>query len=348
MAVKDDESVNPVIPLPEDIVQVSIMPFVDLHSLVRFSNCSKQCGNIVFHDSPPERWREIQFCDGAKSCTINDSQLKILLSKINARENTRVLSLIGCPNIKGTGLEPLSQSEVLEDIDLRVVGTSPLKGEQRELYGATGLNERLIFVILSSILVQMRQNLSEIVVLRRLAVRGERHPINISSTIEILHSEREKLRLLWKPPSCIECKSSSGHWPKQRNCCAASKCQSVLWCPGCRNGLRPYKKCFICRSEYCRDCAPQLLRCSICAHDFCKACAMPPNCSVCTKSKCQWCSNIAICCGCNVKCCASHGFESCGMCDKTCCLECIDEEFLFCVVCNQHYCDEACHRKYHN
>lgn len=36
------------IPLPPDILQNSVLSFVDLHSLVRFSGCSRKCRKVVF------------------------------------------------------------------------------------------------------------------------------------------------------------------------------------------------------------------------------------------------------------------------------------------------------------
>ena len=293
----------------------------------------------------------MQFCDGTKPCQINDDQLRSFLIKANAKENTYILSLIGCPNIKGRGLEPLSCSLVLQDIDLRVIGTLPLKGEQGEQYGPTGLDERWIFVTLTSMLNEVRRSFgdSNTIVLRRMAIRTQLLPADMSSTLKILHSEREKFWLRWKPSSCLKCKVvKSDKWPeKASNFCAAPDCKSSWWCPPCKSSITPYERCIICKSDYCKDCTPQLVKCSVCEHFYCTPCAMPPSCPECTTPKCQWCSNLTKCNGCNKKCCASHGFESCGKCDNLFCVDCSDEELLFCVVCNKHYCGEDCHKSVH-
>lgn len=334
--------------LPGDILQESVLPFVDLYSLVRFSGCSKQCSKTVFDDSP-SRWREIQFCNGVTPCKINDNQLRTFLRKAQAQSYTHKLSLIGCPNITGEGLGPLQRSKVLEDIDLRVVGTLPMKREQNEQYGLTCLDERCVFVVLTSILAELRESCREIMVLRRIAIRTQLLPIDMSSHIKTVHSEREKFWSKWKPSSCLNCKAvKSDEWPQQSQFCSAPHCENVWWCPTCRSDASPYKRCTICRSDYCKQCTPQLMKCLVCEHNYCKACAMPPSCPECQVPKCQWCSNLTKCNACNKECCASHGFESCATCDQIFCSECTDDELIFCVVCNLHYCSLDCHSKVHS
>jgi hypothetical protein len=291
----------------------------------------------------------VQFCVGKRPCFINDNQLRAFLRKANAKHYTRKLSLIGCPNLKGPGLEPLTGSKVLEDADLRVIGTLPLKDEQGEQYGPTGLDERWIFTIMMSILGWLRRRDNDVMVLRRMAIRTQLLPVDMSSTIKIIHKERHKVWSRWNPPSCLKCKAlKSNDWPISDHFCAAPNCRSVWWCPSCKvEDTMPHITCLICKSDYCRQCTPQLIKCTVCEHNYCKACAMPPNCPECTVPKCQWCSTITKCDGCNKECCASHGFESCGKCENNFCVDCVDDELLFCVVCNRHYCGAECHKSVH-
>eukprot|EP00956_Cyclotella_meneghiniana_P014666 scaffold22086_cov71-Cyclotella_meneghiniana.AAC.7 len=329
--------------LPGDILQESVLPLLDLHSLVKFSTCSAQCGKIVFNDSPVERWGEIRFCDGVTPCTINDRQLRAFLCKINAKENTHTISLIGCPNVKGTGLEPLRRSQVLQDIDMRNIGTLPYKGEQGAQYGPSSLRHIHVFNILYSILEEMRLSRRNVMVLRRLAFRLHLDPANTNPTIKALFEQRESLWSRWNPS-------------RRRQTSSLSDDVTYFFCMGPRCEINPkpdiqypVQSCFTCKSQYCHDCAPQLMECSVCDHKYCNDCAMPPTCLECTANKCQWCANITQCSGCKKQCCASHGFESCGKCNKDFCLDCTEDgELLFCVVCNMHYCGDECHKGVHN
>ena len=155
---------------PQDILN-SILSHLDLHTLVNFSSCAPRCQTIVFQEMNPRQWEEIRICGHLALCSINDEQLATFLRKINARDNTRALSLVGCPNLNGSGLEPLRGSAVLEDIDLRVRGSLPLKGEMGEQYGDTGLDTAVVTDILRPSL--RSENPSEPLTLQRVAFRQQ-------------------------------------------------------------------------------------------------------------------------------------------------------------------------------
>jgi hypothetical protein len=354
IGMKSDSSDECAIPIPRDILQESVLSFVDLYSLVRFSGCSRLCQALVFRDSPSNRWKEIQFCNGVTPCGINDNQLASFLTRSNAKENTQVLSLTGCPNIRGSGLEPLRQSRVLEDIDLRVIGTVPLNGEDGMEYGPTGLDEEYVVNVLTSMIQEMElnhYNHRSYVFLGRVAFRSQQLPVNrsnlIASMMASLNSTRERCWRLQSPQPCLKCKRTSPQDYRVYPSCIAPLCNQKQWCTSCKSDSNPRVHCVTCESNYCGNCSPQLIICSVCNHNYCKPCAMPPACSACDKMKCQWCSNLTTCQGCKKECCASHGFESCGKCDKIFCLECCDDELLFCVVCNRHYCGAECHKGVH-
>ena len=102
--------------------------------------------------------------------------------------------------------------------------------------------------------------------------------------------------------------------------------------------------CYVCFVHACDE--NESISCEQCNRHFCNACAMPPSCSECTKVRCQWCTNVVSCGRCNKQSCASHGYESCGGCDKVYCVDCHDE-LENCLVCNEYYCSEACHQRVH-
>jgi hypothetical protein len=134
--------------LPHDILIDSVLSYLDLYSLIKFSGTSKSCRKIVYNDIPKDRFAKINL-NGNQNIT--DDQLHAFLDNINANQNTRVLSLVGCTKITGTGLVPLSGSSVLEDIDLRVLAL-PLQGDSACLLGSTGLDEECVGDILNSML----------------------------------------------------------------------------------------------------------------------------------------------------------------------------------------------------
>lgn len=286
--------------LPRHIIINSVLSYLDLYDLVRFSCSSAEYQKAVFEEIPKKRWNVINL-SGNK--TITDDQLRVFLTNINAKENTQKLSLVGCVNIRGPGLEPLRGSRVLEDIDLRVRGSLPLKGADGKLYGPSGLNEECVSSLLFSMLPLQTENAwargSE-VALRRVAIRPT---YNMYCSFPRFYEYHHSL----KPP-----------------------------------GMNSCRLCFL-----QTDKSEETLRCSMCNKQYCIDCAMPPTCSKCTKQMCQWCSNVVECAGCNKRSCASHGYESCGGCENVFCQDCQDNALETCVVCNEYYCTEACHRRAH-
>ncbi len=81
---------------------------------------------VIYLDMPKLRCWEV---DMSGNCQITDEQLCTFLENINARGNTRVLSIVGWANMKGTGLDPLHVSTVMENINLCVLGSLALLGE---------------------------------------------------------------------------------------------------------------------------------------------------------------------------------------------------------------------------
>ena len=91
--------------LPRHIIINSVLSCLDLCDLIRFSCSSKECREAVFQEVPKERWRAINL---AGNKIITDDQLCAFLKNINAKENTRTLSLVGCVRVKGAWIGTLA------------------------------------------------------------------------------------------------------------------------------------------------------------------------------------------------------------------------------------------------
>jgi hypothetical protein len=328
--------------LPRHIIVDSILAFLDLHSLVVFSGCSRTFHNLVFMHSPKDRWETIYLC-GGKPCSINDDQLSAFLRNINAVENTRVLSLVGCPSLTCRGIELLAGSTVLEDIDLRVRGTLPLKGLNGKRYGVSSIDGLCVTRVLRTMLPRPSDQDIAPFNLRRVAFR----PIVPSTNTSGNGYENDVARFMSHLNSCkriLAIKSKAMQCNNQEDCLdifgKCSKCMEILHeeivkCSSCTELL-----CSVCKEEHS-------IKCIVCKFNYCTPCAMPPKCSICKVQKCQWCSNIYECGGCGKQSCANHGAECCSECETSYCSNCKDEYIEFCIVCNQHHCSDGCHDRMH-
>ncbi|KAL7525924.1 hypothetical protein ACHAWF_001566, partial [Thalassiosira exigua] len=271
------------------------------------------CQRLVFHEAPPARWEDIDLSGDRR---ISDDQLRALLANASARERTRRLSLAGCANVRGTGLAPLRGSRVLEDVDLRVRGCRPLEGEDGLRYGDSGLDEPFVAGVLSSMLPRRDPAPGcppRKIVLRRVAIR----PLSAPSAAHL---------------------SNFSFGPDLRSFFFSFDFglgRSI------RCTRRPCSMCCVRTGEFEDFSCPQ------CDTHFCRACAMPPECSECSARRCQWCSNVVECTRCRKRSCAGHGYECCGGCSNVFCRGC-EDELEFCMVCNEFYCTEDCHRGVHS
>jgi hypothetical protein len=281
--------------LPRHVLVNSVLAYLDLYSLIKFSCTSKACRDVVFRDVS---WRKI---DVSGNNRITDEQLRAFLLNIDAGRNTRVLSVAGCPNIKGTGLEPLYGSTVMEDIDLRVLGSLPLLGESGKIRGPSGLSEDYVAEILRSMLPPFP---GQHFVLRRVAIRPWRDDLasrysNYGPAIGRFIRHHDSLRRSL-PPS------------DPRNCDAPDSC-------------------YLCG-------VAGAVACDGCDGRFCRACAMPHDCAECGKRKCQWCGTIVTCAACGKRGCASHGYEGCGGCEVVFCRDCHVDLLDYDISRNEYYC----------
>ena len=118
----DDERMTASMPekLPSDSdTMVRIQEFPELPDRVHCAGRSKLLRKLFLTDCEP-LWRETDFrnvMDGAKRA-LTDGMLSSLLIRVNARNARKILNLESCKTIRGTGLAPLSGSEILEKLDL--------------------------------------------------------------------------------------------------------------------------------------------------------------------------------------------------------------------------------------
>lgn len=110
---------------------IRINEFLRLPDRVRLAGSSRLLQQLVFRDCTP-LWREIDFsCLAPRAkAFLTDERLSSLLVRVNARTVTRSFNLSGCRQLRGTCLEPLRGSEVLEEIKLQCCSWS---GDQLDL-----------------------------------------------------------------------------------------------------------------------------------------------------------------------------------------------------------------------
>jgi hypothetical protein len=256
--------------LPRHVLVNSVLAYLDLYSLIKFTCTSKACGDVVYRDVPKSRWREVDISGNNR---ITDVQLRTFLMNIDARDNTRVLSLAGCVRVNGTGLDPLRGLTVMEDIDLCVLGTLPHSGESGKMCGPSGLSENCVAGILDSMLPPLS---GMHFALRRVAIRprsrGPPTPPTFRGTT--ITAPRRATSCAGTTPSGGPCRPP----PDTRN----------------RPDGPPDPSCSLCGvSDEAFVC------CGLsCGESFCNACAMPRDCPVCDKCKCQWCSTLVDCGSC--------------------------------------------------
>ncbi|KAL3810765.1 hypothetical protein ACHAXA_001590 [Cyclostephanos tholiformis] len=315
--------------LPRHVLVNSVLAYIDLCSLIKFSCTSKACRDVVFLNVPKARWRRIDLSGNSR---ITDEQLRVFLENIDARTTTRILSLVGCPNVNGTGLEPLRGSIVMEDIDLRVRGSLPLVGDLGKLRGPSGLREDCVAEILRSMLPILP---GQPVALRRVAIRPAIRPHLFDNAVRPLHMFLGDELQEQRPPS---------HDTPRHLYYGPAICRFLRLHDSFRKSLSPSDP------RYCDDGPDSCSLCGVagavlcdssCNGRFCTACALPQDCPECDKRKCQWCSTIVMCASCGKRSCASHGYEGCGGCGVIFCQDCHVDKLDFSIVRNEYCCSQC-------
>lgn len=300
--------------LPRHVLVDTVLAYLDTRALIRFSRTSKACRDVVHRDLSRTRWRTVDLSGNRR---IDDDQLRALLTNIDARSNAVSLSLVGCTNVNGSGLEPLRGSVVMEDIDLRVLGSLPLSGEMGRMRGPSGLREDVVADVLRSMLPPSSATGDDAgrprphthtVALRRIAIRPRSLTPPRDGLGRCANYGTEIGRVLRHHDSLLGRSHSA---PTDRAC---SLC-------GVSSG-----DVFDCDSSSCDG------------RRFCIPCALPETCPECIGRRCQWCNTSVACASCGVRSCASHGYEGCGTCETVYCRDCHVDALDFSISRNEYYC----------
>lgn len=104
--------------LPDELL-IEVLDFRDVPSRIHLARGNKALQQRVYRDCS-QAWETIDFSELTDKQTesITDAALSILLSRVNAKDVTKHLSLESCSAIRGNGIIPLQGSRVLESVRL--------------------------------------------------------------------------------------------------------------------------------------------------------------------------------------------------------------------------------------
>jgi len=348
-------------------VMVNVLDFSDIPTKVKLARCNPTLQRRVYRECS-EAWFKIA-CNSSSVCRerLTDQDLSILLTRVNAREVTIYLNLNGCENIRGSGLEPLRNSQVLEGINLRETGAG--------------------------------ENPTPFIWTLRTMIPHRLHDVRFGTEIQseprvldfIRHLRNEKVRLAREQDiRCESCQEPVSDRSQQIvpsfNGLPLLRCSD---CDGnfCRRGNCPteVRDCRICGEGICDSCAEggYLERCDSCGHDHCVDCTYIAKCNECDKQFCRLChegnKGLFGCVECDVEevcfecgtcpeicntcmyCKTCRGKMSCHVCEARACFmctpeairchycskyycgkpECLDDKAIMCVVCEDMFCKDC-------
>ena len=322
--------------------------------------------NLMNHQPSPistailsaQQWETLDFEDIEKELAnkLSDDDIYAILKCINAQDVLKRLSLAGCINISGMGLEPLRGSVVLEQIDLSRTDIRDPAWNSNSYHlnpRISALSEEIVVNLLDSIVNKDGCSLKYI-----LFPRMWRDGAFVSLSIRDFRARYNQMhnnRML----KCSKCSVSMGdelEWlvgrdtrvtHRFKDSCQKNTCYSCLkpFCAGClidddESSFPEFLQlCGTCDRDYCADCSPTLA-CSTpgCGDGgdglTCSACMA--TCGSCKKKVCKdFCFHF--CDGCGRGACRScmHYNECSGNnCGKAHCHDCFDGEEY-----NVHYCE---------
>ena len=287
-------------------------------------------------------WEVLDFGEVERSLAakLTDDDLAGIFLSINAVKHLKILKLTGCINIVGHGLDPLTDSLVLEHLDLCLVGPH----EDPEKQPESLLSMNVVVPILQSIIGTARPRNS----LRYLALPHKIRKMENAVLAEVLGEYDEILQSRGlKCSKCnLACSNQGGHdmtymhldwirpiplglsygpWPCgvqgfTCNMCTKFFCirEECDWLVGA---------CISCEKEYCKDCV-EMEMCTGCNDFYCIQCKRLNTCNVCEDSYCDWC------------------YKMCNYCGGAACIECLD--WRYCKNCNKSHCGGCFDGKEHN
>ena len=115
-AEAEAEACRVTLPKLADELIVNCMSFLPLTDIARLG---RTCKSMQAASKTGSLWRDIKFLPMLTALNMTDERLEALLERVDARANTVSISLENCIRVNGSGLAPLSDSLVLESLDLR-------------------------------------------------------------------------------------------------------------------------------------------------------------------------------------------------------------------------------------
>ena len=265
-------------------------------------------------------WNTLDFVDIEDSLAykLKDNDLRAVLTSINARQILKSLTLTNCINIIGHGLETLRESNVLQLLDLSLVGKHdcpgkvhydekgyPIRDQQRNL-----MSYDVVLPIIESIIASARCALKYTIFPDMWHWhRGER--ATLFEDFARRYNERfERARL-----SCAKCSNS--------NVLSTSLDNVYPWMD---NRLNQYNVCYDCLKPICKNCIDdewfvKLRFCNACQKHFCLDCVKVYECEQCTEGVCKGCMQTCDD-GCESAFCKDGCIPTCDSCGRASCWEC--------------------------
>ena len=257
---------------------------------------------------------------------LKDDDIAGVLACINARDNLKTLMIKGCINITGWGLQLLSGSVVLRELDL----TQKLYSYDNEDFDTDKLSEDIVLPVLNSIINAPGNSLTLVQLPKRWrkAMSPELYSflLDYDRLLESRQVRCSKCTVgLWgnyvgrgEGYGLVNCYNDPhrDEWDigvgMQNNICLTC---TKFFCNGCDNGVDGklmLRTCVECIKTCCHDCDP-MTECVRCSFDVCVSCSIKcPNCEdrfcrsdncleymrycdTCHKERCERCTTFLVC-----------------------------------------------------
>jgi hypothetical protein len=329
---------------------VHTLEYVDLPTRVKFACLSRTLRHLVYGEDCSPLWENIDFSKVpyTRTSSITDETLSSLLTRVNAREVTKRLSLRDCHRLRGIGLESLRHSRVLESVDLRI-----------HWYWAEQINAHLVDILRTTVphklfMVRLHKSSHNAGFTRDLRAtllqRAQQHKTKCNSCQDAIANELRQIVPNWfgvPSPRCSYClhffcrTSSCSVAVRECTTCGDASCEAC-------DRVRRCGKCALSYCDYCINVSPV---CHVCTQAFCRSCSDVGTCQICKKTLCSGCQNqaggvsMSWCAGCNTEFCNDCRTASyCAKCGESFCTDCF--EGSPCAKCDRGFCsdcrDECC------
>jgi len=309
-------------------------------------------------------WETLDFGEVEKDLAtkLSDDDISAVLQHIDAVNKVKRLRLTNCTNITGGGIEPLSGSEVIEQIDLSLTAV----GEDPKLVPEPPISCELVLPVLDSIIAREGCTLKHLQFpykwrqwRRRQAdpefhafIRRYNEMLNNRDTVSCLNCDVD---LPEDGYNWINIRDGSKLYGKNKHTCCQCLKHYCYNCPEEEDEKDCLRYCNSCQRDYCRDCV-KIVKCGNCHGFACEHCFKDKECDNCKDMLCPECvrddshecsyCGVLYCNNCNVD--DGAGVDQvnfCEECEKICCKPCrmrvYQEGGIDCINCIKLLPDEA-------